>query len=82
MTGRYPIEPLLHICRARYRPPNEPHIRHGDASILHNVLSERFHISHIHRWLRHGDLTERDADRAATELGLHPTAIWPTWLDE
>jgi hypothetical protein len=26
-------------------------------------------------------LTDRIADRAATRLGLHPSMIWPNWID-
>jgi len=33
----------------------------------------------IHRWREEGGLTHRAADKAATALGLHPSAIWAEW---
>lgn len=34
----------------------------------------------LHRAANRG-LPDRSADRAATNLGLHPSLIWPDWFD-
>lgn len=35
---------------------------------------------HLRRAMHHG-LTDRQADRYATRVGLHPASIWPCWWE-
>ena len=33
----------------------------------------------VERWRHRGAVSERDADRVAVGLGLHPAMLWPEW---
>lgn len=34
----------------------------------------------VEHWAEHG-LSDRQADRSACRAGVHPSAIWPGWID-
>ena len=61
-SPRFSLEPLLALL------PSEQTAR-----------AEKLRLSYRNwlRWIAAGDLSERQADRAAAALGLHPWLIWP-----
>lgn len=64
MGDRYPIAPLVAAT--------------GAANL--RVLADRLGYWHNYvRTVAPRGLTERQADRWATRLGLHPSNVWPEW---
>lgn len=57
----------------------------ADVQPLHGMSVVMAHLGISHstalRWQRNG-LTDVQADRAATAVGLHPCLLWPEWWDE
>jgi lambda repressor-like predicted transcriptional regulator len=69
-----PIAPLLYW-------PLEPLFEAaGTDQIGELAVRTRVHVRTLHR-AAHRGLTDPMADRAATRLGLHPSMIWPDWID-
>lgn len=84
VTFRYPIEPVVDICRARWREPNPSDAEglarrgvQGDCAKIAAVVG--IDRGTAHRWITAGGLSELQADRCAIALGLHPGEIWPDW---
>lgn len=75
---RFPVEPLAAAAGITLGEYAGAHSRPGN-----EIIAELVGVKP--RWarqLRHRGLTEAQADRAATALGLHPLAIWPTeWAE-
>jgi hypothetical protein len=64
---RWPVEPLFRAAQAD--------------TVLDLAMFTGFTARTIHRWLHNG-IPDRNADRAAVALGLHPMTIWPNYCDE
>lgn len=78
---RYPLEPLAHALRIDLHRPGRPTDDNQADSGL-NALAH--HIGITHRQARralHDGLSDRQADRFATRIGMHPASIWPQWWD-
>jgi len=55
-------------------------VGHGGVEDRRVALAVRVSIRTVTRWRAAGGLSERQADRAACALGLHPAEIWPSWF--
>jgi len=64
----FPLDPLVAA------------VGHGGAENRRVALAVRVSIRTVCRWRAAGGLSERQADRAACALGLHPAEIWPSWF--
>lgn len=56
-------------------------VGHGGVEDRRVALAVRVSIRTVTRWRAAGGLSERQADRAACALGLHPAEIWPSWFN-
>lgn len=76
---RYPLHPLAEALRIELTTAER-----GNGIEPHGLpaLADRLHTDerHLRRALHHG-LTDRQADRYATRIGMHPASIWPEWWD-
>jgi lambda repressor-like predicted transcriptional regulator len=54
-------------------------VHRGDTEI--SVIAERVGVTHatVQKWRQRG-MDEKNADRVATALGLHPWQLWPEML--
>ena len=64
---RWPLQPLFQAA--------------GTTEYLELAVRTGFPARTIHRW-KHNGIPDRNADRAAVALGLHPMTIWPNYCDE
>ena len=79
--NRYPLEPLAAAMRVELHQPGRPVDNHqADAGLA--AIATRLGIGHRQaRRCLHNGLTDRQADRFATRIGMHPASIWPQWWD-
>ena len=78
---RYPLAPLAAAMRVELHRPGRPTDNdQADAGLA--AIAKHLGIGHrwARRMLEHG-LTDRQADRFATRIGMHPASIWPQWWD-
>lgn len=81
MSIRYPLQPLADALRIELHHPGRPtDDDQADSGLA--ALADRIGISHRQaRRALHTGLTDRQADRFATRIGMHPASIWPQWWD-
>lgn len=78
---RYPLAPLAAAARIELHRPGRPSDDDQADAGLH-ALAQRIGITHRQaRRILHTGLTDRQADRFATRIGMHPASIWPEWWD-
>ena len=65
-THHWPIQPLLDAA--------------GTDQFVELGYLTGFAARTVHRWKETG-IPDRNADKAACALGLHPYNIWPNWFD-
>lgn len=65
---RHPAQPLLDHLHLHTHQPS------------HLAQALNISVRQAHRIIHHG-LSDTQADRHATQLGLHPTHLWPNWYD-
>lgn len=79
---RYPLAPLAaHLRIELHATGARSHDDRTEAGLA--LLADRLGIGH--RWAKRmlaNGLTERQADRAAIRLGLHPCTLWTSWWDD
>lgn len=73
----YPIDPVLAICRSRWREPNTNNIDYSDSRKIGDVVGVARETAFV--WINAGGLTAIQADHCAIKLGFHPGELWPEW---
>lgn len=81
MKVRYPLEPLAIRLDAELGVQGGRHPATDGPTGL-TAVCEALHVSEssAKRYRRFG-LSDRQADHAATVLGMHPSQVWPEWFD-
>lgn len=76
-TTRLPLAPLAGIVRG-----TEPMRDQRDVGMPRRIADAcGFHVRQVLRWYEDGGIPYYQADAAACALGLHPTLIWPDYLN-
>ena len=78
MRIRLPFEPLAAECVRVWRPESETQLQSGTVGKVAAVLGVDRRT--VQSWADRG-LVAASADRAASQLGVHPASIWPDEWD-
>lgn len=87
MAVRYDPMPAFRYAHARDgRPLHESGNRNCPLCKVNGCYSYNefsryvgFNGTAMAQWLKRGGMNEQTADRVASELGLHPSYLWPEW---
>lgn len=78
---RYPLAPLAVAMRIElHRPGRPPDDDQADAGLSALAACIGVTPANASKLLARG-LSDRQADRYATRVGMHPASIWPEWWE-